>query len=101
MIEGNGLSARRRVIDISGNGENNMGMAPDGARDLAVLRGMTINGLPMPSWIDPRRIGGVPTDIYYREHVIGGPGAFLLKIDDAANVQRSIRLKLLREIAGN
>ncbi|WP_187829785.1 DUF1194 domain-containing protein [Labrys sp. KNU-23] len=101
MIEENDFAAMRRVIDISGNGENNMGEAPDRARDLAILRGITINGLPMPTWVDPRRLGGVPADIYYRDHVIGGPGAFLLKVDDPANVLRSIKSKLLREIAAN
>ena len=101
MIEENDFAALRRVIDISGNGENNRGEAPDRARDVAILRGITINGLPMPTWVDPRRLGEVPADIYYRDHVIGGPGAFLLKVDDRANVLRSIKSKLLREIAAN
>lgn len=101
LIEENDFVAARRVIDISGNGENNTGEAPDRVRDLAIARGITINGLPMPSWVDPRRLGGVPADIYYRDHVIGGPGAFLLSVDDTANVLRSIKSKLLREIAAN
>src|SRR3546814_7036140 len=41
----NGFEGRRRVIDISGDGRANQGASPDGLRDMAVLQGITINGL--------------------------------------------------------
>src|ERR1700738_2292051 len=37
----------RRVIDISGDGPNNNGAPVAGARDAALERGITINGLPI------------------------------------------------------
>src|SRR5262245_14618418 len=35
----------RRVIDVSGDGDNNSGREPTAARDVAIARGITINGL--------------------------------------------------------
>src|SRR5262249_46515465 len=37
--------ARRRLIDVSGDGDNNSGRAPAAARDVAIAKGITINGL--------------------------------------------------------
>jgi len=37
----------RRVIDISGDGPNNNGAPVTGARDAAIGKGITINGLPI------------------------------------------------------
>ncbi|WP_284310923.1 DUF1194 domain-containing protein [Labrys miyagiensis] len=44
----------------------------------------------------PERPGG---RCYYRDHVIGGPDAFLVIINIAHDFARAIRQKLLREIA--
>ncbi len=55
--------------------------------------GITINGLAI--------VNEVPTlDIYYAEHVIGGPDAFLLVAKDYQDFADAIRRKLLREIQG-
>ena len=35
---------------------------------------------------------------YYRERVIGGPGAFLLEIDDFEDFARAMRKKLILEV---
>src|SRR6516165_2961883 len=37
--------AHRRVIDVSGDGDNNSGGEPAAARDVAIAKGITINGL--------------------------------------------------------
>jgi len=37
--------AHRRVIDVSGDGDNNSGREPTAARDVAIAKGITINGL--------------------------------------------------------
>ena len=37
--------ARRRVIDVSGDGDNNSGRDVTAARDEAIAKGVTINGL--------------------------------------------------------
>jgi len=83
----------RRVIDVSGDGSNNVGRLTALARDEAVKAGVVINGLPI-TWIEPG------LDIYYRQNVIGGAGAFVVAIDSYDNFADAILNKLVTEIAG-
>jgi Protein of unknown function (DUF1194) len=90
----------RRVIDISGDGVNNSGPPAEQARDRAVAEGITINGLPIlndrPTFgISPN----VPLDEYYRENVIGGPGAFVIAVEEFESFGLAVRRKLIREIS--
>lgn len=98
-FEGNGFAGSRRVIDVSGDGPNNMGAPVETARDPLVAQGVTINGLP----IMIKRAGGFASienlDIYYEDCVIGGPGAFLVTVTDIKNLASAIRRKLVLEIA--
>src|SRR6201994_1128106 len=91
----------RRVIDISGDGPNNNGAPVTGARDAAIEKGVTINGLPImvkePSY-STMDIDNL--DYYYEDCVIGGPGAFVVTIKDRDKVKEAIRTKLLLEVAG-
>lgn len=92
----------RHVIDISGDGPNNRGRNVILARDEAVARGITINGLPI---IDdrPNPWGGPPPrdlDLYYQDHVIGGAGAFMMPATGFKNFGQAILAKLIREVAG-
>jgi len=81
----------RRVIDISGDGENNDGVGPEYFRAQGKLDGITINGLVVQgAYPDP-----VP---YYREHVIQGPGAFVALARDYDDYPPVMIAKLLREI---
>jgi hypothetical protein len=93
--------ATRRVIDVSGDGVNNSGAPAEEARDRAVAEGITINGLPI---LNDRPTFGrrppIPLDIYYRESVIGGPGAFMIPAEDFNDFGQAVRRKLIREIAG-
>jgi hypothetical protein len=83
----------RRVIDISGDGINNNGRSVTEARDAAVDAGITLNGLPI--------LTEYPNlDAYYRDNVIGGPGAFELTASDFNTFGAAILDKLVREIAG-
>ncbi len=84
--------ATRRVVDISGDGSNNSGREPDAMRDEAIAAGITINGLPILTE-EPH------LDTYYRDHVIGGPGAFIIPAKDFSAFAEAIRNKLVREIA--
>ncbi len=100
LIGQNDFASSRLVIDISGDGANNSGVPSDSARDAAVGQGITINGLPLhPSISSPGARGELPADVYYRDYVIGGPGAFLVVADGPGDFIRAIRLKILREIA--
>jgi hypothetical protein len=86
------FTAPRRVIDVSGDGSNNRGAPADEARDAVVAAGITINGLPILA-LEPE------LDIYYRDNVIGGPGAFLVAAKSFDNFADAILRKLLTEIA--
>lgn len=90
----------RRVIDISGDGVNNSGRPAGQASDEAVAAGITINGLPiLESRPSPAADGYAPLDHFYREHVIGGPGAFMVVADGFEAFEQAVRRKLIREIA--
>jgi hypothetical protein len=101
LFAGNGFAGARRVIDISGDGPNNMGLPVAPVRDTVVASGITINGLPVTlrptsSWALPADL----LDIYYADCVIGGPGAFFLSVQAPDQLAEAIRRKLVLEIAG-
>lgn len=90
----------RRVLDISGDGVNNSGRPVTLAREEAVAQGITINGLPVINdRPDPFPMRQPPLDEYYREQVIGGPGAFIEVASGFEAFEAAIKRKLLREIA--
>lgn len=101
LFDANGFEGMRRVIDVSGDGPNNMGPPVVPSRDRVLEAGITINGLPI--MIRPSMRAG-PTspglDDYYRDCVIGGPGAFVLPVDDLHQMAEAIRQKLILDIAG-
>ena len=83
----------RRVIDISGDGPNNRGRSVSQARDEAVAAKIGINGLPILALVPD-------LDKYYEDHVIGGPGAFVVAAKDYETFAEAILKKLITEIAG-
>ena len=91
----------RRVIDVSGDGANNDGSPVTIARDAALARGITINGLPimlegrLPSQMDIDDL-----DLYYEDCVIGGAGSFMVTIRSRDGFKEAIRTKLVIEVAG-
>jgi hypothetical protein len=92
----------RRIIDISGDGRNNNGRDLADARGEALAQGIIINGLPIVN-DRPTRWGTPPErdlDLYYRDHVIGGPGSFYIVADGFNAFANAIRTKLVREISG-
>lgn len=101
LFDQNPYHGLRRVIDISGDGPNNNGLPVTGARDAALEKGITINGLPImvkePSFstMDIENL-----DWYYEDCVIGGPGSFVVAIKDREKFKEAIRSKLLLEVAG-
>src|SRR5579859_1941429 len=84
--------ADRRIIDVSGDGSNNSGRMAHLARDQAVAKGIIINGLPILA-VEPQ------LDRYYRDNVIGGPGAFLVSATSFETFAAAIVNKLVREVA--
>jgi hypothetical protein len=93
LLFDNPYQATRRVIDISGDGANNRGRSVGQARDEAVRAGVGINGLPILA-LEP------DLDQYFRQNVIGGPGAFVIAAKDFETFGEAILKKLIAEIAG-
>ena len=101
LFEGNGYRGSRRVIDISGDGANNNGQLVAVARDEALDKGITINGLPI--MLKRPNVGSMDIDnldVYYEDCVIGGPGAFVIPIAEREKFIEATRNKLILEVAG-
>jgi hypothetical protein len=98
------FEANRHTIDVSGDGTNNSGRDVMDARDEAVAKGVTINGLVILSdrplsWNAEHTNPPGGLDNYYRNHVIGGPGAFVMVAQDFKSFGQAIINKLVAEIA--
>ncbi len=83
--------AAREVVDISGDGPSNRGVAIAAARHALLDRGIVVNGLAVVN--DIPELGR-----YYEDSVIGGVGSFVLTARDYADFQDVILRKLVREI---
>jgi hypothetical protein len=92
MLNASPYRGARRVIDISGDGSNNLGRPAEQARDEAVKMGIRINGLPILA-VEP------DLDVYFRESVIGGPGAFIIPVKSYDAFAEAILRKLVAEIS--
>jgi hypothetical protein len=104
LLERAPFEAPRRTIDVSGDGTNNSGRDITSARDEALAKGVTINGLvilsdaPLP-W-NPEHTnppGGL--DNYYRNNVTGGPGSFVMVAENHDSFGQAIVKKMIAEIA--
>jgi hypothetical protein len=92
LLERSPFQGGRRVVDISGDGANNRGRLAVEARDAAVARGITINGLPILE-LEPF------LDEHYKNNVIGGPNAFMVVAQTFDEFADAILKKLVTEIA--
>jgi hypothetical protein len=99
LLAESGLTATRRVIDISGDGANNQGRSVTAARDEAVAQGITINGLPIMLKRPSSYWDVVDLDVYYRDCVIGGLGAFTVPVRARDEFVKAIKTKIVREVA--
>jgi hypothetical protein len=98
------FASARRTIDISGDGTNNAGRDVTALRDDAVGKGVTINGLvilsenPM-SWNPDHTNPPGGLDNYYRNNVIGGPGAFVMVAQNFNSFGQAMIGKMIAEVA--
>ena len=67
-----------------------------GARDEALARGITINGMPI---VISAYGAQADLDLYYEDCVIGGDGAFMVVARTGEELARTIRRKLILEIS--
>lgn len=105
-LKASGVKAERHVIDVSGDGTNNAGRPLEDARAAALAAGVTINGLAIINETGgmyggfsghTQPSGGLPN--WYHDNVTGGPGSFLLTVEDFATFGEAMTKKLLNEIA--
>jgi len=99
------FASERRVIDVSGDGTNNSGRPVTDARDDALAKGITINGLviltPLAESFRPEHTnppGGL--EKYFQDNVIGGFGSFTVVAEGHESFGRAMTKKLISEIAG-
>lgn len=108
--------ATRMVLDVSGDGPDNCNADEpiEGVRDELVANGVTVNGLPINSDDSPAVQDGAGTaspgtgdkppmssiEEWYRAHVMGGTGSFVLPANGYADFGRAIRQKFVIEISG-
>jgi hypothetical protein len=82
--------APRSVVNILSNGVDNNGQDPSAIRDNAIRMGMTINGI----------VFGDRDDLpdYFRQNVIGGPGAFLMTVQKPDDLPGALEKKFWQDL---
>jgi Protein of unknown function (DUF1194) len=85
------VKATGRIVDVSGDGEDNEQDDVGFARDEAVNMGVTINGLPI-TWGSPTLVD------YYTRFVMGGPNSFIMPARDLRDFKDAMAQKLMREV---
>lgn len=94
----------KQTLDISGDGESNLGPRPRDVKPSLQDKNLTINALVIGA--DDPNIGDIrQSEIgelasYFRAEVIVGPDAFVLTAIGFSDYARAMRDKLLRELDG-
>ena len=111
--------ALRVVIDVSGDGPENCNPDEpiDKVRDELVANGVTVNGLPILEGAEATASGPAPgaavvaqpafptsgglgLEAWYKAHVMGGNGSFVLPANGYNDFGRAIRQKFVIEVSG-
>lgn len=87
----NRYAGDERKIDVSGDGRSNVGPDPALLREVAAIQNVTVNGLAIRG--DDPGLGD-----YYRAHVIGGPGSFVVEAERFEDFADAFLRKLKREL---
>jgi Protein of unknown function (DUF1194) len=80
----------RTVVNVCANGADNVADDPRAARDHALAAGIVVNGLVIGG---RRGLAG-----YFREHVQGGTGSFVMEVAQPAALADAMVEKLLRDL---
>lgn len=91
MLSASPFNSKRSIVNIIGNGADNVGEDPSRARGALIARGVTINGVVLGG--DPKIVN------YYRSEVIGGRTPFVMAADNAESIARVFAAKFFSEIA--
>lgn len=87
------FAADRAIINIVGNGRDNVAEDAGMVRDRIVAHGGTINGLVLGD--DPGLVQ------YYREQVIGGRAPFVMSTGDTASIADAFARKFIGDIVAS
>ena len=82
--------APRTVVNLCANGTDNVAEDPRAARDRALAAGIVINGLVIGG---KKGLAG-----YFREHVQGGAGSFVMEVTQPTALADAMVDKLLRDL---
>ena len=93
MFETAPRTARRRVIDLAGNGRTDDLEKMLATRDRLLADGVVINALAIEEDDDE-------LTRYYLRELAGGPGAFVVTADEFKDFTEAMQIKLYREISG-
>ena len=90
--------AEKIVVDVSGDGPDNCntGQLLENARSDLFGIGVTINGLPILEGKD-----AVVIEEWYKDNIIGGPGAFIVAAKGYEDFARAFRQKFVVEVSAN
>jgi len=90
------VPADHLVVDVSGDGHDNCNPPEtvDEVRDELAAASVTVNGLPILEGDEADTL-----EAWYRDHVIGGPNAFLIPAAGFADFERAMRRKFVTEIS--
>ena len=109
--------AAKVVLDVSGDGRDNCNEQEpvEKVRDELVSYGVTVNGLPIlegnegegegpggvptQSYLPGEDNSGAPLEDWYRDHVKGGPGSFVLPANGYADFGRATQQKFVLEVS--
>jgi len=90
------VPAERVVVDVSGDGRDNCNPLEtvDQVRDELAASSVTLNGLPILEGDEAATLEG-----WYRDHLIGGPNAFLVPAESFDDFDRAMRRKFVTEMS--
>lgn len=88
------------TLDLSGDGPNNNGDAPERVRREMQVQGLTVNGLVIepPQSLGEQGKGLSPLRRYYENRVIVGSASFVETAFGFRNFEKAMKRKLLREL---
>jgi hypothetical protein len=92
LLQAAPFATARRVINVCANGQDNVGIGPEPARDRAAAGGIGINAVVLSRREDLAR--------YFEEHVRIGPHAFVIEARELSDLTAAMLRKFVTEIAG-
>jgi hypothetical protein len=107
LLGSNDYDGLREVVDIAANGKNTEGTPVGDSLQALRASGAIVNVLILPArtFVDEGpyamlfRADDEPLDAYFRNHVIGGPGSFVMAVDPETGFADAILRKLVLEVA--